>query len=234
MNLDLGILHFLNSLIGKYPHLDSAVIFTSELHLVKMAPMVLILWSFWFGQGPDIEATREKIVKAFLGCFLAMFLARLLATSLPFRLRPIHNESLGLVLPHGLDPHTLDSWSSFPSDHAALGFALATSIFLIHRGWGVLALLHTVVLICLPRVYLSFHYPTDVAAGGLVGIVAALLVMKTHLSTPLTQRIHALERVQPAVFYVFFLLMASQMIGMFEDMRRTVTTLAIWYTGAGT
>jgi undecaprenyl-diphosphatase len=64
----------------------------------------------------------------------------------------------------------LTSWSSFPSDHAMLWMAVATGIFLVWRGIGVLAILYTVLFICVPRAYLGFHYPTDLLVGAAVGI----------------------------------------------------------------
>jgi hypothetical protein len=59
----------------------------------------------------------------------------------------------------------LSGWSSFPSDHACLFFALATGLCLISPVIGGLALLHASLIVSLPRIYLGLHYPTDVLAG---------------------------------------------------------------------
>jgi undecaprenyl-diphosphatase len=51
-----------------------------------------------------------------------------------------------------------------------LWMTVATGIFLVWRGVGVLAILYTVLFICVPRAYLGFHYPTDLLVGAAVGI----------------------------------------------------------------
>ena len=64
---------------------------------------------------------------------------------------------------------------SFPSDHAAVAFAIAFAVLACSRLAGIL-LLAFATLIALSRVALGLHYPTDVLAGMCVGWAAALLV----------------------------------------------------------
>jgi undecaprenyl-diphosphatase len=65
---------------------------------------------------------------------------------------------------------------SFPSGHAATSFACATvlSAFVprLRVPFFVLA-----TLIALSRVYNGLHYPTDVLAGALLGVLTALLLL---------------------------------------------------------
>ncbi len=67
-----------------------------------------------------------------------------------------------------------DSYS-FPSGHSGSSFAAATILFLRHRKWGV-AVLVLAALIAFSRVFLFVHYPTDVLAGTLLGVLFALTV----------------------------------------------------------
>ena len=64
---------------------------------------------------------------------------------------------------------------SFPSGHscAALSMALALATNLAVLGWVALAL---AIFVGVSRVYLGFHYPTDVFAGFTISTVAFLLV----------------------------------------------------------
>ncbi len=63
-----------------------------------------------------------------------------------------------------------------PSDHASSAFAIASVLVLFHRRLGVLALL-VAAFMCYARVYVGDHYPGDVAAGALIGIVVAVLLV---------------------------------------------------------
>jgi membrane-associated phospholipid phosphatase len=68
-----------------------------------------------------------------------------------------------------------EAFSSFPSGHAVAAFALA---FAVSSLWPRLsaAMWIFAALICLSRVVLLAHHPSDVVAGALVGIVGALFV----------------------------------------------------------
>jgi undecaprenyl-diphosphatase len=62
---------------------------------------------------------------------------------------------------------------SFPSGHTAAAFGVAVAFAGEAYGAGPAALL-LAVGIALSRVYLGAHYPLDVAAGGVLGVIAGL------------------------------------------------------------
>jgi undecaprenyl-diphosphatase len=75
-------------------------------------------------------------------------------------------------------PLTVEQGFSYPSGHAtmatvAYGFSACLAVPRLHaRRWRALVALATptvVVLVCLSRVYLGVHYPSDVAGGILLG-----------------------------------------------------------------
>lgn len=65
---------------------------------------------------------------------------------------------------------------SFPSGHTLASFLAATVIAFspVTRGWKVAAWVMA-VLIAFSRLYLFVHFPTDVLAGAIIGVVAALI-----------------------------------------------------------
>ena len=80
---------------------------------------------------------------------------------------------------------------SFPSGHTSASFAAATALYAIDRRWGTAAYI-LAVLIGFSRLYLGVHFPTDVLAGAVIGILAAkaaqwILEKKLHF------RFHSIE-----------------------------------------
>ena len=63
---------------------------------------------------------------------------------------------------------------SFPSGHSLSSFAAAMAIFMNHRKMGVAALLFAFIMGC-TRLYFYVHYPTDVLAGMLFGLILGFL-----------------------------------------------------------
>ncbi len=64
---------------------------------------------------------------------------------------------------------------SFPSGHTMNSFTASTTIFMFYKKPGVVALA-LAVLIAFSRMYLFVHYPTDILAGMVLGIVDAWFV----------------------------------------------------------
>ena len=77
---------------------------------------------------------------------------------------PLFHDAVPEVFHHTI----VETWSSFPSDHAVLWFAVATTVLLASRRLGVAMLIYSAVL-AVGRVYVGAHNPTDVLAGGLLG-----------------------------------------------------------------
>ena len=59
----------------------------------------------------------------------------------------------------------------FPSSHAANSFALASfMVFMFKKRWLSLSMISWAILVSTSRIYLGFHYPTDIIAGALIGV----------------------------------------------------------------
>jgi undecaprenyl-diphosphatase len=98
-------------------------------------------------------------------------------------------------------------------------FTLTTGLFSVSRMLGWIALTDTVVLICLPRIYLGIHYPTDIIAGAVIGVAIGLAASHKAVSSSLAKWPLQWMQRQPGPFYTVFFLLMYQMTVMFGDVR---------------
>ncbi|MBR2324676.1 MAG: phosphatase PAP2 family protein [Clostridia bacterium] len=70
-------------------------------------------------------------------------------------------------------PHRVKG-KSFPSRHAFSAFAIAVAMLAFHVAFG-LVLLGVAVLLCICRYLLGIHFPRDLIAGALIGILSSVL-----------------------------------------------------------
>lgn len=66
---------------------------------------------------------------------------------------------------------------SFPSGHTSAGFAVASALLLEKSKLGIPVLV-LAVIIAFSRLYLYVHFPSDVLAGALLGVVSAFVVAR--------------------------------------------------------
>ncbi len=122
----------------------------------------------------------RTMLRQFTGIYALFFLGvglPSLFTTLVKRLigrgRPMHFEETGLL---GLHWNWTDwTYQSFPSGHATTAFALATVIGFLSPRWFYPALA-LAAAIGLSRITEGVHYPSDVVAGAIVGLLGAYAV----------------------------------------------------------
>lgn len=78
--------------------------------------------------------------------------------------------------PGDIQTYTTSNGKSFPSGHATLAFATATTLALEYKKWYITVPAYAwAASVGYSRMRLGRHYPTDVAAGALVGIGSGYL-----------------------------------------------------------
>jgi membrane-associated phospholipid phosphatase len=198
---DYSILAYLSGIGHRSPLLARAiiVIFGSDL---KTAFIAALLWWAWFdttGNPERQQENRVRIAACLCGCLVAILLVRVMALLLPFRLRPLNNPALGLEFP--ISAGSWGEWSAFPSDNALLFFFISACLFSISRPIGLLALLDTAFLICLPRLFVGVHHPTDILGGAAMGTAGAYVVEREWLRNRLSAPILYWARSHTGSFY---------------------------------
>ena len=148
--MDQSLLVFLNRTLAG-PVMDAAALLLSSLGLALWPALAAALL---------IDRRRRALGRALLVGMAAGLAATLALQYVALRVRP---ADVRLIWP-------APNFPSFPSGHAAIAFAAAVVLSLHRRNWRfTLAALAAASLVSLSRVYLGHHYPTDVAAGAVLG-----------------------------------------------------------------
>ena len=222
---DHTIIGFLNQFAQFSWTFDFIVRVISSNKLIKGGILLTILWWGWFKESENQENIRLHLISILFGCCAAILLGRGLALLLPYRLRPINEEGLGFLLPHGMEPTMMTGMSSFPSDHAVLFYTLSTGIFFISKKLGILSIIYTTLLIGLPRIYLLLHYPSDIFGGAFAGILTALLFNTEAFKKKVSQPVLNWSKLKPEIFYSGFFLITYQIADMFDSSRSILNSM---------
>ncbi|ALL66738.1 Membrane-associated phospholipid phosphatase [Paraburkholderia caribensis MBA4] len=175
----------------------------------------------WFQQDERREWRRQMVLATLLSGLVALFVGRLLTHWLPFRVRPIYSTELHLNFAgSNIKDALLTSWSSFPSDHAMLWMAVATGIFLVWRRIGVLAILYTILFICVPRAYLGYHYPTDLLVGAAVGIGITCVMTRDAIRVRYAAPALRWIELRPGPSAMLAFILCLELVTQFDELRK--------------
>jgi undecaprenyl-diphosphatase len=214
--LDVALLLRINHPAGQNGVLDRFVFDLADSPILKGGLFMAVYWWLWFERD---EGWRRHVVVAIVAGTATAVVSRLVQVGLPFHQRPLHTPGLGLNVPLPVDPETLNTFSSFPSDHAMLFFALSVPLWRRAAWLGVAAMLWTALVICLPRIYLGYHYPSDVLAGAILGVICMLLLSALARRTRLPDQAVRLADQRPAAFYAVAFIVCFELATLFADAR---------------
>lgn len=167
MNIDQIIFRLINGLTGKWWPFDWLGIFFAEYlgyFIVLIAIFILFKERNW----------RRRIY-FFALAGLSVILARGLITEIIrffyYRPRPFLALQFQSLLGNS------DIAGSFPSGHATAYFALALAIFYFNKKWGWRCLIFS-LLIGAARIFTGVHWPSDILAGAVIGLLSVFAVKK--------------------------------------------------------
>jgi membrane-associated phospholipid phosphatase len=193
----------------------------ADMYTFKGMVLIPILWWIWFQPAARREWRREIVIATFASGVLSLGVGRALADLLPFRTRPVYDPSVHLHFPAGLTQDAaLASWSSFPSDHAMLWSAIAAGIFIVWRSIGLFAFAYTAIVICFPRAYLGYHFPTDLLAGVVIGVTITYLLTREFIRTRYApQLLRCIQRF-PGPFAMLGFIVCVELVTQFDELRK--------------
>ena len=168
LELEGEIVLWLNGGIGWSALLDSAGYLLVSDYFVPLAMSFWVLGMWFSGNGRSARGRNQRAVLAAAISLGFANLAVLVLNEFVFRPRPFTQFELATLFYEPTD-------SSFPSNPAALAFAMATAVWLGNRVAASI-LFSLAALWCITRVYSGLFYPSDILAGGLIGAAVAYLV----------------------------------------------------------
>lgn len=214
---DAGVVTFFNQFARRSYAFDSLVRLASS-YMFRVTGILALLWWAWFRERGDRVRAREILASGMVACLFSLAIARSLALLLPFRQRPLREPSLHFVLPYGQSAHALLGWSSFPSDHAAVYFTLATCLWFVSRPAGSAAIAWALLMTAFPRIYLGLHYPTDILGGALLGVAVAYLATLGGVRTVLSGWLIRWQSRHAGAFYAALFLYTFQLATAFDPL----------------
>jgi undecaprenyl-diphosphatase len=161
-NLDLNLFGLINGFAGRWEFLDYLGIFFAsyfEYFLWLFLAIFIVL---------DLKNRWRVLIVALIAAAFSRFVLGELIRYLWFRPRPfVALNFLPLI-------NQSPAEASFPSGHALLYFALATVAYKANKKLGPLFFCGA-FLIIVSRVFTGVHWPSDVLAGALIGILVGIL-----------------------------------------------------------
>jgi len=221
-DIDVGVFLFFKDCWGKWKGFDDAVDVLAGNSLLKAGPILVMIWCMWFTRSGEITRRRTGIVSLLAaGCCAALF-SVMLTKVLPLRPRPMFEPSLGSTL-------AMPVWSrvsSLPSDHAAMFVALSVGLMFVSRTWGIVALLDTLLFICLPRAYIGLHYTADLVVGALIGAAFAYMLNSDFVRNRFSRLLVEFEAARPPVFYGALFVLTLEIAELFQGARQITSVAA--------
>lgn len=227
VQLDRGVIVLLNGFARRSWRFDVLISQVSHSAILQ-GVMVALFWGAWFAPS-DASAgrrRRETMLASLIGLYATVALAIAIRAALPFRPRPVVELANAFQVPYlGFDGTLHASSTSFPAGHAAVFCGLAVGLWSVSARLGLLSLLYALLIICLPRMYLGLHYPTDILAGAVLAIVTVPLVNEILQMGSLVRRVLAWSEKHSALFYGLLFLCSLDIAMEFSAVRPLVSFL---------
>lgn len=175
--LDDRLFLAINGFAG-HSHVLDRLMIASAKYLPVVFAMALV--ALWLTRRPRIQ---RGAFLAGSSALIALVFGQIVGKLFP-RSRPFISHAVTILVSRSTD-------TSFPSDHATLGFAVAVMVWMCSKKAGAF-LLFLAVLLAFSRVYVGAHYPLDVLGGAVLGSLTSWLLSALSERPPLKTMIDRL------------------------------------------
>jgi len=161
IKFDQNIFSWFNSFVGQNEVFDQIIKFFA-VYLIYLVPILFIFFWFWKRN----QKTQKFLLELFLTSVVSWQVIARIIGMVVNRPRPSTFAGAREIIFH---PPTY----AFPSDHALFLAFLTTYLYLSgYKKIGNLALAATII-ISMSRIIVGFHWPADILAGWILGIILA-------------------------------------------------------------
>ena len=163
----------INGLANNSKILDFIGIFLADYFQYILGAILIALF-IW-------KKNRLMVISAAISVFLSRLIIAEIIKNIVHRARPyVVLETARKIINGNTD------FKSFPSGHAAIFFAIATAVYLHNKKLGIWFFV-AAILMGIARIFVGVHWPTDILAGAMIGIVSGIIISriirpKTHVS----------------------------------------------------
>lgn len=161
--MDQALFRLVNNLAERSALLDAVGVFFAKPFIYIMGAAAAILMLYWWTQKKWQLPLMVGIVAIIMNEIIVQLAKLAFAHDRPFLVL----ENVHLLV-------TQPVTHAFPSGHTAAAFAIAVSVWLCNKRWGM-GFLIGAVSIGLSRMFVGVHWPLDVGVGAMVGSGVALV-----------------------------------------------------------
>lgn len=220
--IDLAVTRTVTAAFADSQGIDWALRLVIGNDALRMGVPVGLLIYVWARPraGAAARLSRPEFIARTVGAvLLSPWVTKLLQALLPPRPRPRYGGLEGIAFADQGTLIVLADVNSFPSDTAAVAFAIAAAVWAASRPLGAIAMLWALLVVALPRLAFGYHYLSDLLAGAAIGMAAVAVA----LTMPLPDRIAGLPgRVaarHPALVAIGLVFLAYEFLTLFRTAR---------------
>lgn len=161
MKIDRAIVQFFQGLTKRSPAFSKVADFLAAWP-VYLIPVALVVYWFWSPRW------RLAEIRAVIAGIFAWHVVNRILQAIFERGRPIADSAVSdLLFKRPTD--------SFPSNHAAFGMAIFFTLYLAGERSLAFVILALTLIFSFFRIASGLHFPSDIVAGWLVGLLSGLL-----------------------------------------------------------